>query len=157
GDRWAISLCGWVKANWPSVSATRLKDYANTYADVDEIRERADRGMVSSDFLTRYACRTLGIDCEDFDEVRSRYRGWVAETDGQFAFTHPHKEMAQRSPAVHALRELLPEPVKVQAKAVRDTAWGLVAAARGPKPSKPARPAATPPAPTATASAGEAA
>ncbi|MEM9882966.1 MAG: hypothetical protein AAF800_08625 [Planctomycetota bacterium] len=94
----------------------RLRDYANTYADVEEIRGRAERGMVSSDFLTRYACRSLGIECEEFGEVKSKYRGWVAETDGQFAFTHPHKEIAGRSPLAAVVRDALPRAVKAPAR-----------------------------------------
>ena len=94
--------------------STRLGDYHATYADVEEIRRRAERGMVSFDFLTRYACRSLGIECVDFDEVKSKYRGWVRETQGQFAFTHPHKEIASRNPLSSAIRNHLPDPVRVQ-------------------------------------------
>lgn len=96
--------------------SNRLQDYASTYADVEEIRRRAERGMVSSDFLTRYACKCLGIDCVEFDDVKSQYRGWVPETDGQFAFTHPHKEIAQRHPMAELTREFLPQPVRVKVK-----------------------------------------
>lgn len=96
--------------------SNRLQDFANTYADVDEIRRRAEAGMVSSDFLTRYACKCLGVDCVDFDDVKSQYRGWVPETQGQFAFTHPHKEIARRHPLATLTREYLPEPVRVKVK-----------------------------------------
>ncbi len=73
-----------------------------------------ERGMVSFDFLTRYACRSLGLTCLNFEEVKSKYRGWVRETQGQFAFTHPHKEVAQRNPLSSLLRNNLPNPVRVQ-------------------------------------------
>ena len=96
--------------------SNRLQDYANTYADVDEIRRRAESGMVSSDFLTRYACKSLGIECVEFDDVKSQYRGWVPEIDGQFAFTHPHKEVARRHPLETMVRTYLPEPVRVMTR-----------------------------------------
>lgn len=102
--------------------SNQLMDYAGTYADVEEIQRRAEQGMVSSDFLTRYACRVLGIACEEFDEVKSKYRGWVAETDGQFAFTHPHKSVARRSMIEHHVRHALPTPVKVQMRSALGTA-----------------------------------
>ncbi|MEM6854069.1 MAG: hypothetical protein AAF911_14790 [Planctomycetota bacterium] len=105
--------------------STRLQDYENTYADVADIRRRAEKGMVSFDFLTRYACKSLGITCEEYDEVKSQYRGWVPETDGQFAFTHPHKEIARRSTIEKFTREILPEPVKVQIKQTVATARSL--------------------------------
>ncbi len=109
--------------------STRLQDYASTYADVEDIHRRAVQGMVSFDFLTRYACRSLGITCEEFDEVKSQYRGWVRETQGQFAFTHPHKEVAQRGPLMAALREYTPAPVKEQVLGAAAWAKALVATA----------------------------
>lgn len=121
--------------------STRLHDYENTYADVADIRRRAERGMVSFDFLTRYACKALGITCEEYDEVKSQYRGWVPETDGQFAFTHPHKEIASRSALAKLAREVLPEPVKVQLQQTVATAKSLAGIS---KPAPKARPAVKP-------------
>ncbi|MEM8737604.1 MAG: hypothetical protein AAGG38_03890 [Planctomycetota bacterium] len=116
--------------------STRLKDYAGTYADVEDIRKRAEKGMVSSDFLTRYACRCLGIESVEFDDVKSRYRGWVPETQGQFAFTHPHKEVASRPALEHVVRDALPEPIKLQIKTAISGIKDVAAMARGlPKPT----------------------
>lgn len=119
--------------------STRLQDYENTYAsDVEDIRRRAaERGLVSFDFLTRYACKALGITCEEYGEVKSQYRGWVPETNGQFAFTHPHKEIASRSRLSAMARDYLPQPVKVQAKHAVATARAMVG---GSKPGAPATP-----------------
>ncbi|MEM9418890.1 MAG: hypothetical protein AAGA25_07570 [Planctomycetota bacterium] len=90
-------------------SEALVKDYAGTYADTPEIAARADEGMVSTDFLVRYACKKLAIECRDYGEVRSLYRGWVAtRTPDEFAFTHPHKEHAGWHPALHWLRSALP-------------------------------------------------
>jgi hypothetical protein len=127
----------------------RLQDYAGTYADVEEIRRRAERGMVSTDFLTRYACRCLGIESVEFGEVRSRYRGWVAETQGQYAFTHPHKDVARRHPLADTLRRHLPEPVQGSIASAVDRTCRLAAAVAGR--SRPAAPVA-PPTPSAAAS-----
>lgn len=90
------------------LSSDLIHNYAGTYADVAEIRERADKGMVSTDFLTRYACRKLAIECVAFPEVRSQYRGWV-QTDrpDEFAFTHPHKEQAAQHPLYHLVKKIL--------------------------------------------------
>ncbi|MEO0515122.1 MAG: hypothetical protein AAF086_07495 [Planctomycetota bacterium] len=129
--------------------STRLQDYENTYADVADIRRRAERGMVSFDFLTRYACKALGITCEEYDEVKSQYRGWVPETDGQFAFTHPHKEIASRSMLAKLSREVLPAPVKVQIQQTVATVKSLAGVSK-PTPAKP-RPTVNP-TPQATAS-----
>ncbi|MBB6430394.1 hypothetical protein [Algisphaera agarilytica] len=115
--------------------STRLQDYDNTYADVADIRRRAERGMVSFDFLTRYACKALGITCEEYDEVKSQYRGWVPETDGQFAFTHPHKEIASRSALSRLAREVIPTPVKAQIQQAVTTAQSLAGISKPvPKP-----------------------
>ena len=108
----------------------RLQDYANTYADVQEIRRRAEQGLVSFDFLTRYACRCLSIECVDFDEVRSKYRGWVQQTSGEFAFTHPHKEIARRHPLSATLRQHLPEPVRVPLTRAVQSAKGIAGRGR---------------------------
>lgn len=93
------------------LSPDLVDDYSGTYADVPEIRERAERGMVSTDFLARYACRKLAIDCVSFPEVRSQYRGRVQlKRPDEYAFTHPHKELAGRHPwrqsVVKCLRRL---------------------------------------------------
>jgi len=116
--------------------SNRLRDYANTYADVHDIRQRAEKGMVSSDFLTRYACRALHIPCEEFNEIKSQYRGWVQEIRGQYAFTHPHKEVAQRSPFEHRLRGFLPELLKDQIRGLRRWATGLTTATPTPTPRR---------------------
>lgn len=129
--------------------STRLQDYENTYADVDEIKRRAANGMVSSDFLTRYACRSLGIPCEEFGDVKSQYRGWVPETQGQFAFTHPHKEIARRHPIAGLVRKNLPEPVKAGLQNAVKTAKNVATSALG-NPPKPAPQAKQRPAAPAT-------
>lgn len=86
------------------LSADLVSDFAGTYADVPEIRERAERGMVSTDFLLRYACRKLAIDCVAFPEVRSQYRGWIErQRPDEYAFTHPHKELAGQHPLRRAV------------------------------------------------------
>ena len=91
--------------------------------------------MVSFDFLSRYACRTLGVECVEFEEVKSQYRGWVPETDGQYAFTHPHKAVAARHPLEAIAREVLPEPVKVRLQdAVQAT---RIALSQKPKFARP--------------------
>lgn len=93
------------------LSKDLVEDYAGTYADVPEIRDRAEKGMVSTDFLARYACRKLAIDCVSFPEVRSQYRGWVeTQRKDEFAFTHPHKEQAARHPLYHLAKKLLKRP-----------------------------------------------
>lgn len=85
-----------------------IDDYAGTYADTPEIEARADEGMVSTDFLLRYACRKLAIDCRGFPEVFSQYRGWVKTSrPDKFAFTHPHKEHAASTVAPLAVTRWL--------------------------------------------------
>ena len=134
--------------------SNRLLDYANTYADVEEIRVRAEKGMVSSDFLTRYACRCLGIECEEYKEVKSKYRGWVRETQGQFAFTHPHKEIARRNPIAAAIKNRVPEPMKAKLQsAVTSAKVALGAPAPKPRPASEARPRPAAPAVTAASDA----
>lgn len=108
------------------VSDRLVKDYAGTYADTPEIAARADEGMVSTDFLLRYACRQLAIDCREFADVRSRYRGWVpTRTPDEFAFTHPHKEQARRHPALRKLREVMPAPLRQKIAAAGRRIKGL--------------------------------
>ena len=69
-----------------------LLDYRGTYADNrDVIRRAENRGIISTDFVTRYACRRLEIPLVEFDEVRSLYRGQIASDGDGFAVTHPHK------------------------------------------------------------------
>lgn len=95
------------------LSPKLVNDYIHTYADTPEIATRAAEGMVSTDFLTRYACKQLAIECRPFDEVNSRYRGWVQlRYPGEFAFTHPHKQEAARHPAVHKLRAIIPDNLR---------------------------------------------
>jgi hypothetical protein len=84
-----------------------------TYADVPEILERAEGGMVSTDFLVRYACRKLAIDCVGYKEVKSLYRGFVrTDRPDEFAFTHPHKEEANRHALDHVVRKWIPPQVR---------------------------------------------
>lgn len=69
-----------------------MVDYRATYADNPDIIIRAERvGMISADFVIRYACRQLAIPTVQFDEVYSIYRGTIPPGGGGFAVTHPHK------------------------------------------------------------------
>jgi hypothetical protein len=69
-----------------------LLDYRATYADNPDIVRRADVfGLISMDFVTRYACRQLQIPLVEFDEVYSIYRGAIPEDGSGYAITHPHK------------------------------------------------------------------
>jgi hypothetical protein len=69
-----------------------LLDYRRTYADnADAVSRARRRGMISTDFVTRYACRRLEIPLVEFDEVRSLYCGKIAPDGEGFAVTHPHK------------------------------------------------------------------
>lgn len=69
-----------------------LLDYEATYADTADIVARArDDGLISTDFVSRWVCRELGIMPQEFDEVRSLYRGEIAKDGEGFAVTHPHK------------------------------------------------------------------
>lgn len=106
-------------------SPTLVRDYAGTYADTPEIAARADEGMVSTDFLVRYGCRKLAIECREFGEVRSLYRGWVAtRTPDEFAFTHPHKEDAGRHPALSRMMGALPASWRKRGAWWRDAVLG---------------------------------
>jgi len=69
-----------------------LLDYRATYADNPDILNRAEKsGLISMDFMTRYACRQLEISLLAFDEVYSVYRGSIPEDGSGYAITHPHK------------------------------------------------------------------
>ena len=69
-----------------------LLDYAATYADTRDIIDRArDTGIISTDHVTRWACRRLAIMPVEFEEVRSLYRGTFGKNGDGFAVTHPHK------------------------------------------------------------------
>lgn len=69
-----------------------LLDYRATWADNDEMVSRAQtRGMISTDYVKRWVCRRLGIPLQQYDEVRSLFRGSVADDGEGFAVTHPHK------------------------------------------------------------------
>lgn len=69
-----------------------LLDYRRTYADNPDTVYRAEKkGIISTDFVTRYACMQLGIDSISFDEVYSLYRGDIPLNGKGFAVTHPHK------------------------------------------------------------------
>jgi hypothetical protein len=70
----------------------RLADYRGTYADNQDIIIRAEKmGLISADFIIRYACRQLDIPVVQFDEVYAIYRGTIPPGGGGFAVTHPHK------------------------------------------------------------------
>lgn len=111
------------EAIWKSkvlLSQRLIDDFEGTYADTLEIADRARGGMVSTDFLLRYACRKLAIECRDFAEVRSRYRGVrPTKSPKEFAFTHPHKEECARHPAKHAVRRFIPASIKKQLRKVK--------------------------------------
>lgn len=76
----------------------------STYADCPDMVWRAeDVGLVSIDFLTRWACTRLGIPLQEFAEVRSLYRGTIPANGGGFAITHPHKNRANVRQLISAL------------------------------------------------------
>lgn len=69
-----------------------LLDYRRTYADNPDTVYRAEKkGIISTDFVTRYACMRLGIESVSFDEVFSIYRGDIPLNGKGYAVTHPHK------------------------------------------------------------------
>lgn len=79
-----------------------LLDYRCTYADNPDTVYRAEqKGIISTDFVTRYACMQLGIDSIAFDEVFSLYRGDVPLNGKGFAVTHPHKHTVDYTPWNH--------------------------------------------------------
>lgn len=71
--------------------APGLRDYAATWADTRDARERARNGRVSFDHLVRYGCRQLALPLLDFEEVRSVWRGRIDNRGLRYAATHPHK------------------------------------------------------------------
>ena len=76
----------------------------STYADCPDMVWRAeDVGLVSIDFLTRWACTRLGIPLQEFPEVQSLYRGTIPANGGGFAITHPHKGRANFGQLISAL------------------------------------------------------
>jgi hypothetical protein len=69
-----------------------LLDYRNTYADNIDIIIRAEKlGLISTDFVTRYACRLLNIPMVMFEEVYCAYRARISPDGEGYAITHPHK------------------------------------------------------------------
>jgi hypothetical protein len=87
----------------------QLLDNAGTYADVPDILRRArDGALISFDFVTRWACRRLGIPLEDFDEVRSVFRGEFGRDGDGYAVTHPHKLPASGTARRARIGALLP-------------------------------------------------
>ena len=81
-----------------------LLDPRSTYADCPDMIWRAeDVGLVSIDFLTRWACGRLGIPLQEFPEVRSLFRGTIPANGGGFAITHPHKSRANVGQLLSAL------------------------------------------------------
>jgi hypothetical protein len=68
-----------------------LRDWAATWADTRDARERAQGGRVSFDHLVRWGCRTLGIEARAHDEVLCVWRGRVTNPGLRYAVTHPHK------------------------------------------------------------------
>ncbi len=81
-----------------------LLDPQSTYADCPDMVWRAeDVGLVSIDFLTRWACARLGIPLQEFPEVRSLYRGTIPANGAGFAITHPHKGRASVGQLISAL------------------------------------------------------
>lgn len=71
--------------------APELRDYAATWADTRDARERARNGRVSFDHLVRYGTRQLAIPLLDFEEVRAVWRGRIDNRGLRYAVTHPHK------------------------------------------------------------------
>jgi hypothetical protein len=73
-----------------------LCDPSATWADTQDVMERASGGRVSFDHLVRYGCRELGVEMREFDEVRSVWRGRVRNDGLRYAVTHPHKSWRRR-------------------------------------------------------------
>jgi hypothetical protein len=88
----AIVLAGSDLLNSP-----RLKPPALEWAVNDVLRARAASGLTSSDQTLGWACRELGITCDDHPEVFSRYRPSLVDTitEGSVAASHPRFEVAQ--------------------------------------------------------------
>jgi hypothetical protein len=75
--------------------APELRDWAATWADTRDARERARGGRVSFDHLVRHGCRRAGVEARAFDEVCSCWRGRVPNPGLRYAVTHPHKHWWQ--------------------------------------------------------------
>ncbi len=74
----------------------RLIDWAATWADTRDARERARGGRVSFDHLVRWGCREAGIEPRAHDEVFSVWRGTPRNPGLRYAVTHPHKPWWQQ-------------------------------------------------------------
>jgi hypothetical protein len=86
------------------LQSDELLDPRSTYADCPDMVWRAeDVGLVSIDFLTRWACTRLGIPLQEFPEGRSLYQGAIPANGGGFAITHPHKGRANVGQLIAAL------------------------------------------------------
>ncbi|MEJ7616716.1 MAG: hypothetical protein WKF30_07045 [Pyrinomonadaceae bacterium] len=100
-----------------------LLDYRQTYADNPDIIYRAEKkGLISMDFVMRYACRQLNVPLVSFDEVHSLYRGDIALTGGGYAITHPHKhteDCTYRNQLKRSLRHILKKIVAPTTTAAR--------------------------------------
>lgn len=93
----------------------RLRDYAATYADNASARYRAQQwGQVSRDFLTRYACRELGVPIYDFHECHCLATSDLDLTGRDVAVSHPHKTLRMK---LKKLRR--PGGLKIAARALR--------------------------------------
>ena len=68
-----------------------LADWAATWADTADARERASGGRVSFDHLVRWGCREAGVQARAHDEVFCVWRGRVRNPGLRYAVTHPHK------------------------------------------------------------------
>ncbi len=73
-----------------------LLDWAASWADTRDTRERAQGGRVSFDHLVRWGCRQTGLALLEHPEVRCLWRGRVRNPGLRYAVTHPHKRWWQQ-------------------------------------------------------------
>jgi hypothetical protein len=69
-----------------------LADPRATWASCLDMTERLASGLVSFDFMLRWACIQARVSIVEFPEVLSQWRGPVANARQRYALTHPHKD-----------------------------------------------------------------
>jgi len=70
-----------------------LLDPERSWACCPDMVRRAGLGLVSFDFILRWACMRLEVPMVDYDEVRSMWREEVRNPGLRYAATHPHKRV----------------------------------------------------------------
>lgn len=70
-----------------------LLDPASSWASCPDALLRASHGLVSFDFLLRWACLQRGIPTLAHDEIFSIWRGKVRNPRLRYSATHPHKRI----------------------------------------------------------------